>query len=125
MKIKRMKLSFLIVAACIAPQIAGYASTVSGEVSAVNEDAHFLLIIAKDRLTYAKQPERIQLQDQPDTVFEGILGLDQLKNGDQVVVEAVEDKRGPWAAKKISLKKVVSQNETHSEAAAVNEGSEL
>ncbi|OGW72805.1 MAG: hypothetical protein A2Y02_02745 [Omnitrophica bacterium GWA2_52_12] len=106
MKTKQcMEVGFLVMAVSMPFQRAGFAETIRGEVSSVNSDVHFLQIISRDRLTRTNEPQRIQLQDQPDTVFEGIWGLDELKRGDEVLVDVIEYKRGPWAVKKIQLEK--------------------
>ena len=89
--------------------VSAYAETVQGEVKDIY-DSNKVKVLKKDPATGKIGTEQLQIQVYKETKLMNFATLTELRNGDEVKAEAVQNKTtGNWDAQTLSVSKVKIQ----------------
>ena len=84
-----------------------FADMIQGEITEVKAETGSFNIARSDPESNAAEPESIKVSVAEGTVFEGLMGIQELRAGDEIWVDVVKDEDTVnWVAKKIILDKV-------------------
>ncbi len=96
-----MIFALLLAVACVF-QGAAFAETVSGKVVSADSAANSLKIAKADSAAGAE--EQVTVWVKPDTAFSGAASLADLKEGEEVSIEAAQDAAtGNWQASSVKV----------------------
>lgn len=94
-------LSVLLLVAVFGVQ-AAYADTLSGKIAGVNVAESSISVSSHNEETHTD--ETLSVAVSPETVFTGVVTLADLKEGQEVSIEADKNEAGAYAAKSIEVK---------------------
>ncbi len=97
------KITLALIAVFVAFQAAAYAEMVSGKVASIDAANNTLSISTTNAETKAE--EKVTISVKPETTFSGIQALAELKEGQEVPIDAAKDSAsGNWDAKSVEVK---------------------
>ena len=100
---KKMNLLALVMlVAFVAFQATASAEMISGKVASVDSAANSLSIYTTNAETKAE--EKVTIAVKTDTTYSGVAALAELKEGQQVSVNADKDASGTWSASSVEAK---------------------
>lgn len=86
---------------------AAYGELIQGEIVEIDTKGNTLNISRSDPVTGAAEPENIRIQVHTDTKYEGVIGIEELRIGDEVWAEVIRNEEADsWSAKNIKIDKV-------------------
>ena len=85
-----------------------HAETFRGEIKNLNADANSFVLIKTEQETGKKAvPQELNVQVSPKAKFAGVASLQELRAGDEIKVNAKQNKKtGQWEARSLFLDKV-------------------
>lgn len=95
-------IALILLAAVVCLQPAAFAKAVSGKVDSVDAVAKSVSITSVNPVTKAE--EKVTVSVKPETVYTGAASLNEIKAGEEVVVEVIEDiTPGVWNALNVTV----------------------
>ncbi len=97
--IKALRYITMLVAVLALFQVNAFAEIIRGEIKAVNQNEQSITINQLDQAGIGVTRKNLELNLRDDTQFTGIRSIQELKVGDEVLIEANKKIFGPWVIK--------------------------
>ena len=113
---KKISMILAVLTAFVVFQGIAQADSVSGKVASIDTAANSISVTVMNPETKAE--ESVSVSIKPETTFSGVAALAELKEGQEVSIEASKDAAGSYSATSVSIKKAEEEASKAAEPAA-------
>ena len=113
---KKISMILVVLMAFVVFQGVAQADSVSGKVASIDAAANSISVTVINAETKAEESVNVSIK--PETTFSGVVALAEVKEGQEVSIEASKDATGRYSATSVSIKKAAEEAPKAAEPAA-------